>query len=417
MVYDIARPTPESMTASGCRHPKARKLTLAEIQKLPEDLRSPAAPAEARRTSIGTAPIGAAMILFIPIRRAAWGLFLAAVSARSADFNWVKAPLAGTVQYSAEINYSRTVPVPTPSPIEVSHSSGTSGKVTVSDSAGQSHTTYQVKGADISTAHPLGPLSGWCIGTASNSIQDRAHVDALIDTTGKRYRLELSLPSVTGSSKCALEGPRGPFPQAWSYDTIKMMPSCTDGKPMLVTDPGAHVPGMLGPTMYLAPRDGPFYSVAGRMEGDVTPKGRMEGSCTVDFYVRSASSPWDIFGAKDHDIVMRVEVSWSLGRATDAKGDSGSAGAPSECRVPNGRKLTAAELAQLPEVLRAAAGGRDLEVTTSQLDAVLTAFKACGYRVAGRGNTPIGAWAMLQGQRLIEAFWWASAKKTYVIYE
>lgn len=43
IVYDITLPAPESAAVVGCRYPKARKLTAAEIRKLPEELRDAAA--------------------------------------------------------------------------------------------------------------------------------------------------------------------------------------------------------------------------------------------------------------------------------------------------------------------------------------------------------------------------------------
>jgi hypothetical protein len=62
MVYDITLPTPESVTASGCRYPKARKLTSAEIQKLPEDLRSAAA--ETRELHVAPDPFDTVVAAF-----------------------------------------------------------------------------------------------------------------------------------------------------------------------------------------------------------------------------------------------------------------------------------------------------------------------------------------------------------------
>jgi hypothetical protein len=50
------------MTATGCRYPQARKLTPAEIQKLPEDLRSAAA--EARELRVTADPFDTIVAAF-----------------------------------------------------------------------------------------------------------------------------------------------------------------------------------------------------------------------------------------------------------------------------------------------------------------------------------------------------------------
>lgn len=61
-VYDITLPTPESAVAAGCHYPKARKLTPAEIHKLPEELREAAA--EARELDVTPDPLNSVIAAF-----------------------------------------------------------------------------------------------------------------------------------------------------------------------------------------------------------------------------------------------------------------------------------------------------------------------------------------------------------------
>jgi hypothetical protein len=62
IVYDITLPAPESAAAQGCRYPKARQLTPAEIQKLPEELRDAAA--EAKELDVTPDPLDSVLAAF-----------------------------------------------------------------------------------------------------------------------------------------------------------------------------------------------------------------------------------------------------------------------------------------------------------------------------------------------------------------